>query len=641
MAAIMNILVSLLLWALSGVSPEAETDPGWQLGPFVKADGVNPVLGPLGESEFFCPVRRASIKWEAKDVFNPSAVVVNSKVALLYRAEDKIGKYAGTSRIGLAYSDDGLHFDREPTPVLFPAEDEFKQFEWEGGCEDPRVVQDRSGTYYMTYSAWEGTNSYMSIASSTDLKHWTKHGPVFRKALGGKYAHVWAKSGAIVSKMINGKMVAAKINGKYWMYWGDTHVFLATSKDLVNWQPVEYEPGESRDPNVRAMYKDIKPIFGPRKGKFDSNLVEPGPAPMITDDGILFIYNSRNDERNGDPSLAAGTYSAGQILLDKNDPEKVIARADNYFITPDREFEIKGQVNRVCFVEGLVYFKNKWLLYYGTADSKIAVAGYDPHSTKMQAMPESRLGWQLGAQTYTFNRFTFFEAVGKAKECNLKFVEGYPGQVIGGGIEGKMDYHMSGEKRDSILQRLRETGISMVAFGVTVADNEADWRQLFSFARAMGIKTLTAEPDPKFMPLISELCDNNDIRLAIHNHPNPNRYWNPEAVLSVIAGQSNRIGLCADIGHWIRSGLDPVECLRKSRGHIIELHFKDLNKAGKDAHDVHWGEGAANVEAILQELQRQHFRGLFSVEYEHNWENNVPDVIASVNYFRKVASALK
>lgn len=352
----------------------------WQLGPFIKVDKVNPILDARKKTEFVCPIRKTKVKWEEKDVFNPSAVVRDGKVFLLYRAEDKLGKFAGTSRIGLAYSKDGIHFTREAAPVLYPAEDAFKQYEWEGGCEDPRVVQDSSGTYYMTYSAWPGTNSFMSIASSTDLKSWTKHGPVFRKAANGKYLNVWAKSGAILSRLIGNKMIAQKVNGKYWMYWGDTHIFLATSDDLINWTPVEYAPGESRDQTVRAMYKDIKPIFGPRKGKFDSDLVEPGPAPMVTDKGILLIYNSRNSERQSqsDPALAPGTYSAGQILLDRNDPAKVIQRSGTYFLTPDRDFEINGQVNRVCFVEGLVYFKDKWLLYYGTADSKIAVAQYQP-----------------------------------------------------------------------------------------------------------------------------------------------------------------------------------------------------------------------------------------------------------------------
>lgn len=375
------LLVSTLA-CQSGVSEEqahASIDvqnDSWQLGPFVKVDSVNPVLQPLADTEFFCPVRKEIVRWEEKDVFNPTAVAKDGKVYLLYRAEDVVGKHHGTSRIGLAESEDGLNFNRFPEPVFYPDNDEFKQYEWEGGCEDPRIVQDEDGTYFMTYSAWAGGNSFLSIASSKDLKSWTKHGPVFKKAMGDKYLDTWSKAGAIISKMIDGNMVAQKINGKYWMYWGDTDVFVATSDDMINWAPVESSPSDTLQV-TNSRYEGIKPIFGPRKGKFDSNLVEAGPAPIITDNGIWMIYNSRNAGAEKDPALPEGTYSAGQILFDINDPTQVIARSDDYFITPEKDYEIEGQVNRVCFVEGLVYHQNRWFLYYGTADSKIAVAVCD------------------------------------------------------------------------------------------------------------------------------------------------------------------------------------------------------------------------------------------------------------------------
>lgn len=353
-----------------------QIDDNWQLGPFVKVDSVNPILTPKSNTEFFCPVRKEVVNWEKKDVFNPTAVTKDGKIQLLYRAEDVVGKYHGTSRIGLAQSEDGFNFNRFPEPVLYPEEDQFKKFEWEGGCEDPRIIQDENGTYFMTYSAWPGGNSFLSIASSNDLKNWTKHGPVFEKAMGGKYLNTWAKAGAIVTKMIDGNMVAQKINGKYWMYWGDTDIFLATSDDLKDWTPIESSPEDKLKPS-HTNGEGLKPILGPRPGKFDSHIVEPGPAPIVTDKGIWMIYNSRNGGTEMNPDLPEGTYSAGQVLFDKNDPTKVIARSENYFITPEKDYEIEGQVNRVCFVEGLVYYKDKWFLYYGTADSKIAVAVCD------------------------------------------------------------------------------------------------------------------------------------------------------------------------------------------------------------------------------------------------------------------------
>ncbi|MEN8118046.1 MAG: glycoside hydrolase family 130 protein [Bacteroidota bacterium] len=344
------------------------------LVPFVKNLEVNPCLEPSDEKIFECPVSQAVVKWEEKDVFNPACVVKNDTLFLLYRAEDSIGKFNGTSRIGLAYSLDGYHFTKEPQPVLFPDNDEFEKFEWEGGCEDPRLVEDENGTYYLTYTAYDGDKARLFVATSKNLRHWTKYGSVFKKA-GDKYVDMWSKSGAIVSKHENGRMIATKINGKYWMYWGESNIYMATSDNLIDWIPVlETDPAKMQPDTMRNYTTSFKILFSTRKGKFDSELVEPGPPAIITEQGILFIYNSKNSPEYGDKNLAPGTYAAGQIILDKKDPTQVLYRADDWFLTPDQQFEITGQVNNVCFVEGLVYYKNKWLLYYGTADSKIAVA---------------------------------------------------------------------------------------------------------------------------------------------------------------------------------------------------------------------------------------------------------------------------
>ena len=339
----------------------ANPDTSWTLLPFTKVDDANPIMSPDSTKEFLCPIRNQKVKWEEKDVFNPAAVVRNDTVFLLYRAEDKIGKFAGTSRIGLAWSTDGLHFNRLPTPVLYPDNDSSKKYEWEGGCEDPRIVENETGTYYLSYTGYDGDKARLMVASSYDLHRWNKHGLAFGDAYNRRYINSWSKSGSIICTHQNGKAIATKINGRYWMYWGDTNIFIAYSDDLIHWIPLE------RDGKLVT-------VFGPRKGKFDSDIVEPGPPAMLTDKGIVLIYNSRNVPSKGDSSLPEGTYSASQILLDKNDPSKVLQRMDHYFITPDKPYEITGQVSRVCFVEGLVNYKGKWFLYYGTADSKIAVA---------------------------------------------------------------------------------------------------------------------------------------------------------------------------------------------------------------------------------------------------------------------------
>ncbi len=343
----------------------------WSLQPFIKHDDINPCLDLDTESTFKCPIRQEYVDWEGKDVFNPAAIVKEDKVYLLYRAEDSVGQFAGTSRIGIAESTDGLTFTRHHEPVLFPDNDTMKIYEWEGGVEDPRVVEDDNQTYYMTYTAYDGTTARLCVASSKDLYTWEKHGLAF----GDTYSDLWAKAGSIICRREGDRLIATRINGKYWMYWGESKVYIATSDDLIRWSPVfrtqHYHDRDGYDTHFLS-------IFGIRSNRFDSSLVESGPPAILTDDGILLVYNGRNDVNYGDSSLADGTYAGGQILLDPNDPTAVIARLTDNFIRPDKDYEITGQINNVCFLEGLVHFKDRWFLYYGTADSKIAVASYRP-----------------------------------------------------------------------------------------------------------------------------------------------------------------------------------------------------------------------------------------------------------------------
>jgi predicted GH43/DUF377 family glycosyl hydrolase len=337
---------------LIGIAPRAVASD-WQLLPFNKADLVNPILTPRAESVFQDPLN-GTVKWEEAHVFNPTAVVRNGKIWLLYRAQDK----AGVSRLGLAWSDDGLHFERRPEPVLFPANDSMKQFETGGGCEDPRVVEDNHGNYVLTYTGYDGKTARLLVATSRDLVHWKKEGPAFS----GELRDEWTKSGSIVCRQKGERFIAAKVKGSYWMYFRDSKFLLAHSEDLLHWKPVTDSEGKPRS------------IVSARPGKFDSDLIEPGPQALLRAEGILLLYNGVNAKANGDPRLPAGNFASGQLLFDKSDPARELKRSDTYFLTPDRPFEITGQVGNVCFIEGLAYFKNKWFLYYGTADSKIAVA---------------------------------------------------------------------------------------------------------------------------------------------------------------------------------------------------------------------------------------------------------------------------
>ncbi len=353
------ILVYGMFAAISwNCTDSTSKDISWILGPFEKLDSVNPILGPSDTLKFHCPVVDSLIGWAEKDVFNPAVVTKGDTVCMIFRAEDMIGKYHGTSRLGLAMSSNGYHFIADSNPILYPDHDSMFLLEWEGGIEDPRVVEREDGLFVMTYTAYDGDRARLCVASSPDLRHWTKHGLV----LGDQHKDTWSKAGAIVCSIEEGRLKATQIDGRYWMYWGDKHVYACTSKDLIHWDPVYANDGE------------LHIVFGPRKGFFDSDLVEPGPSPILTADGIVLLYNSRNAEMLGDDDLPAFTYSAGQILLDKDDPLQVLDRTDSYFIRPDRPYEISGQIDQVVFIQGMVIFQDHWWLYYGTADSKIAVA---------------------------------------------------------------------------------------------------------------------------------------------------------------------------------------------------------------------------------------------------------------------------
>ncbi len=369
-----GIVLLIILAIFSGCTNNEPAEKAHFLVPFTKNPEFNPCLVPTTWYSFNCPVRGTEVYWEEKDVFNPATVVRGDTLFLLYRAEDVVGKHNGTSRIGLAMSLDGYHFQKYPKPVLYPDKDKFEKYEWEGGCEDPRVVEDENGTYYMNYTAYNGDKARLFVATSADLRHWTKHGSVFRKA-GEQFVDMWSKSGAVLCRQKNGRMIATKVNGKYWMYWGESNIYMATSDNLIDWEPVlETDPAKMVLDTMRHYDIAFKILFSTREGKFDSELVEPGPPALLTGQGFVFIYNSKNSPTFGDKNLAQGAYAAGQIITDKNDPRKVLSRTEDYFITPDQPFEITGQVNNVCFVEGLARFKDKWWLYYGTADSKIAVA---------------------------------------------------------------------------------------------------------------------------------------------------------------------------------------------------------------------------------------------------------------------------
>ena len=338
----------------------------WMLGPFERPANAAPIIAPNDDHVFFDPMTKSVVHWESMATFNPAAILKDSVIHILYRAEEKLGeKEIGghTSRLGLAVSVDGLTYTSGNKPVFFPDHDDQQEFEWTGGTEDPRIVEAPDGTYVLTYTQWNRKFPRLAIATSRDLMNWKKHGPIFQKFKDGKYHNRETKSGAILTELKNGKLMAATIAGKYWMYFGVPHICLASSKDLIHWEPVETIDGQ------------LAAVLSPRPGFFDSWLVEAGPPPVLTNDGIVVMYNAGNQKHIGDPNFGNRLYTAGQALYDKNAPWKLLDRTDIPFLKPELSFEKSGQYPEgTTFLEGLVYFKNNWYLYYGTADSMVGYA---------------------------------------------------------------------------------------------------------------------------------------------------------------------------------------------------------------------------------------------------------------------------
>ena len=301
-----SILIAILVWTIAAAG--TATELGWPPGPFVKFPG-NPILSPRGEG------------FEAVGVFNPAVIRAGDTFYMLYRAEDR----RGVSRIGLATSRDGLEFIRRPEPVLGPSE----PYEIWGGCEDPRLVE-IAGRYWLTYTAYDGHWAKLCLATSRDLVHWEKHGPII--------PWPWSKSGAILAR---------RIGDAYYMYFGDSSIWLARSPDLLHWKILP------------------QPVLRPRPGGFDSRGVEPGPPPLLTEQGILLIYNGWDDNI---------TYRVGAALFSRDDPARLIARTDQPLLEPTADWELRGAVPRVVFASALVEHLGRWYLYYGGADRQIGVA---------------------------------------------------------------------------------------------------------------------------------------------------------------------------------------------------------------------------------------------------------------------------
>ena len=373
-----NMHYLLLTAGLLAANTVALVAQSWVIGPFTRPT-AGPVIEPNKFYYYTDPITDQKTYWEALHTFNPAATIApDGKVAVVFRAEDASGKEGigqHVSRLGLATSVDGLQFTTQGAPVLYIENDYQKIHEYPGGVEDPRIVVAPDGTYVMTYTQWarDAGQYTVGIATSKNLEKWTKWGPAFGTATNGKYDKLLYKSAGILTEFHNGRVQAVKLHGKYWMYWGEIHVRLATSMDLIHWTPV-------LNPQTHLPLV----VMSARAGHFDSGFPEVGPPPLLTKKGIVLLYNGKNstgtDDETlaSDPKIAPGAYSVGEALFSASDPAKLLDRTAKPVLTPTMPYERSGQYAAgTTFAEGLVAFQGQMLLYYGAADSFVGVARAD------------------------------------------------------------------------------------------------------------------------------------------------------------------------------------------------------------------------------------------------------------------------
>ena len=357
-----------------------EKQKDWQFGPFIKDS--TPVFLPDKNSEFYCPVNKAIRHFECSNVYNPAVIVKDNKLHMLYRADgelsdelDMFGYRKTTCRIGYAVSDDGINFKRNPEPVIYP-DGRYDEFEFWGGCSDMHIVEDENGKYYMNYDAWTGYfrtkgeefvdgvwEDVLMSATSDDLVHWKKHGPALKPEWKKYWNH--SRSGTIISRVCGDKLVAEKINGKYYMYMSHSGMLLS-SDDLIYW---DVELDENGNPKI--LFKN-----NGSTDEFDTRSHEAGAAAIITDKGIVYFYNAYGRLKNRDDlQCDAYCWSQGQALISLDDLTTVIDKLDEPHMTPEYDWEIHGHTECAAVVcNAIVNFKGKWTMYYGAADRVIGRA---------------------------------------------------------------------------------------------------------------------------------------------------------------------------------------------------------------------------------------------------------------------------
>jgi|GEM_PF-202533 len=250
--------------------------------------------------------------------------------------------------------------------------------------------------------------------------------------------------------------------------------------------------------------------------------------------------------------------------------------------------------------------------------------------------------WKMGAALYSFNRFPFAETLAKADSGDIKYVEGFSFHKMGGEFGDKPMGKLNDEEIAKVKQLLANHDLSMPSVYFGNGKDLEEWKANFELAKKLNLQYIVAEPDPIHWDMLDSLAGEYNIKLAIHDHAQgESKYWHPDSVKTALAGRPN-FGVCADVGHWVRSGLDPVKCLEDLSGHILGVHLKDVDESGnKKANNMVVGQGVIDFKGISQELTNQKFKGYIFIEREANWDNNLPDVVEAIRYFKNISKSEK
>jgi len=255
-----------------------------------------------------------------------------------------------------------------------------------------------------------------------------------------------------------------------------------------------------------------------------------------------------------------------------------------------------------------------------------------------------KLGWRLGVEAYTFQKYTLFEAIDKTSQLGLPYMGGLSFQKVSQEIPKNFDSQLTDDELRQVRLKLDSAGVRLLTYYIhNIPGDQAGCREVFEFGRKIGIETFMSEPLPEALDTIEKFCDQYDINVALHNHDRKASplYWQPEGILKACQGRTKRIGACADLGYWMRSGVDPIEAVNVLKDRLITVQMHDLHERSAEGHDVPWGTGVGKSRKFIEQIRQLGVKPtMFGLEYSYNWLASMPEVAQCIDFFNKVSLEL-